>query len=139
MAKPKKIDEAAAIAQVRGVARVDKRTKNLVARLQPGDIAIIDHSDLDRIAAEGLIQRQVAAVVNAASSSTGRYPNLGPLLLCSAGIPLLDSAGPSVMAVPDGTRVLLDEDELKRVGGERGLDHRPRHPPPPGRGRGDPG
>lgn len=117
MAKPRKTDEAAAVAQVRGVARVDKRTKNLVARLQPGDIAIIDHSDLDRIAAEGLIKRQVAAVVNAASSSTGRYPNLGPLLLCSAGIPLLDSAGPSVMAVPDGTRVLLDEDELKRVGG----------------------
>ncbi|MDQ5816651.1 MAG: hypothetical protein M3516_10240, partial [Actinomycetota bacterium] len=117
MAKPRRTEEAAAVAQVRGVARVDRRTKNLVARLQAGDIAIIDHADLDRIAAEGLIQRQVAAVVNASSSSTGRYPNLGPLLLCSAGIPVLDAAGPRVMAVPDGSRVVLDEDVLLRVGG----------------------
>lgn len=117
MAKPRRIQEEAAVAQVRGIARVDRRTKNLVARLQAGDIAIIDHTDLDRIAAEGLIQRQVAAVVNASSSSTGRYPNLGPLLLCSAGIPVLDAAGPGVMAVPDGSRVVLDEDVLLRVGG----------------------
>ena len=99
------------------MARVDRRTKNLVARLQPGDIAIIDHADLDRMAAEGLIQRQVAAVVNASSSSTGRYPNLGPLLLCTAGIPVLDAAGPGVMAVPDGSRVVLDEDELLGIDG----------------------
>jgi uncharacterized membrane-anchored protein len=94
---------------VSGTARVDPRTKNLVARIQPGEIAVIDHEDLDRMAAEGLVQRQVAAVVNAARSSTGRYPNLGPLLLCSAGIPVIDDAGQQVMSVSEGARMIIDE------------------------------
>ena len=93
---------------VAGTVRVDPRTKNLVARIQPGEIAVIDHEDIDRMAAESLVQRQVAAVVNAARSSTGRYPNLGPLLLCSAGIPLIDDVGPQVMAVSEGSRVIID-------------------------------
>ncbi|MFP5299201.1 MAG: putative cytokinetic ring protein SteA [Actinomycetota bacterium] len=104
-----------------GVARVDKRTKDLVARMAPGEIAIIDHEDIDRVAAEGLVQRQAKAVINAGRSITGRYPNLGPLLLVSAGIPLLDAAGPSVMEVPDGARVMLDGDRLLEISpqGER--------------------
>ena len=93
---------------VSGTARVDPRTKNLVARIQPGEIAVIDHEDIDRMAAEGLVQRKVAAVVNASRSSTGRYPNLGPLLLCTAGIPLIDDAGQGVMEVADGTRLVID-------------------------------
>ena len=94
---------------VAGTARVDARTKNLISRIQPGEIAIIDHEDIDRMAAESLVQRKVAAVVNASRSSTGRYPNLGPLLLCSAGIPVIDEAGKRVMAVSEGTRVVIDE------------------------------
>lgn len=93
---------------ISGSVRVDPRTKNLVARIQPGEIAVIDHEDIDRMAAESLVQRQVAAVVNASRSSTGRYPNLGPLLLCSAGIPLIDDVGPQVMAVSEGSRVIID-------------------------------
>jgi uncharacterized membrane-anchored protein len=94
---------------LRGVARVDTRTKNLIARIQPGEIAIIDHEDIDRIAAEGLIQRRVRVVLNAARSSSGRYPNLGPLLLVSAGVPLIDDIGPSVMSIPDGAVVTVDK------------------------------
>jgi uncharacterized membrane-anchored protein len=97
---------------ISGIARVDRRTKRLIPRLNPGDIAIIDHEDIDRVAAEGLIQRQAGAVVNAARSSTGRYPNLGPVLLCSAGIPLIDDAGSDVMNLPDGTRVMVDDGRL---------------------------
>lgn len=93
---------------VAGTARVDARTKNLMARIQPGEIAIIDHEDIDRMAAEGLVQRKVAAVVNASRSSTGRYPNLGPLLLCSAGIPVIDDAGKQVMGIAEGVRVVID-------------------------------
>jgi uncharacterized membrane-anchored protein len=74
----------------------------------PGEIAVVDHEDIDRVSAEGLVQRKVAAVVNAGRSSTGRYPNLGPLLLCSAGIALVDDAGPAVMDVPEGTRLVID-------------------------------
>ena len=78
---------------ITGPIRADRRTKDLVKRLQPGDIAVIDHEDLDRVAAESLVRAEPAAVVNAARSISGRYPNVGPLLLAAAGIPLLDGAG----------------------------------------------
>ena len=81
-----------------GPARVDRRTKDLTKRLRPGDIAVIDHEDLDRVSAEALVACKPAAVVNASSSISGRYPNLGPEILVAAGIPLLDLAGPDVMA-----------------------------------------
>src|ERR1035438_2458523 len=87
-----------------GVARLDHRTKNITKRLSPGEIAIIDHADLDRVSAEELIRRKVAAVVNVSVSITGRYPNLGPPLLLEAGIPVIDGAGPDVLVrVADGT------------------------------------
>src|ERR1700739_2986748 len=92
-----------------GVARVDHRTKILVKRLSPGDIAIIDHADLDRVRADELIACKVAAVVNAAKSITGRYPNLGPQLLLDAGIPLVDDVGREVLTrVSEGAIVRLD-------------------------------
>ena len=105
-------------AAISGVARVDRRTKRLIPRLNPGEIAIIDHADIDRIAAEGLIQRQAAAVVNASRSSTGRYPNLGPVLLCSAGVPVIDHAGAEVMSVPDGVRVVIEDGRVFRLDGD---------------------
>jgi uncharacterized membrane-anchored protein len=79
---------------VLGVVRLDRRTKTLTRRLRPGDIAVIDHVDLDRLAAEALVECQVAAVINVAPSISGRYPNLGPNILVSAGIPLVDDVGP---------------------------------------------
>ena len=96
-----------------GTARLDRKTKNLIKRLSPGDIAIIDHRDLDRLSAEGLIERQVGAVVNVAASISGRYPNHGPQLLLEAGIPLLDEAGPDLFSrVSEGTRVRLHGQDL---------------------------
>ncbi|MGD0683831.1 MAG: putative cytokinetic ring protein SteA [Streptosporangiaceae bacterium] len=94
---------------ISATARLDHRTKNLTKRLQPGDIAIIDHADLDRVSAEALIRRQAAAVVNAAPSISGRYPNLGPQLLVEAGVPLVDDVGPDVFdRVSEGQQVRLD-------------------------------
>jgi uncharacterized membrane-anchored protein len=96
-----------------GPARLDRRTKNLTRRLSPGDIAIIDHSDLDRVSAEALIGCQVSAVINVSPSITGRYPNLGPQLLVAAGIPLVDDVGPDVFArVSEGETVWLDGEAL---------------------------
>ncbi|MGH3170356.1 MAG: putative cytokinetic ring protein SteA [Trebonia sp.] len=96
-----------------GVARVDQRTKTLVKRLNPGDIAVIDHADLDRVSADELIACKVAAVVNAAKSITGRYPNLGPRILLDAGIPVVDDVGGEVLArVTEGDTVRLDGDIL---------------------------
>ena len=98
-------------------ARVDRRTKDLLVRLQPGEIAVIDHADIDRVAAEGLVQKQASAVINASASSTGRYPNLGPLLLCSAGITVIDEAGPEVMRVSEGTHLVVKDDRVLRTDG----------------------
>ena len=61
----------------------------VIKRLEPGDIAVIDHADIDRVAADGLIDSGVAAVVNASPCITGRYPNGGPLRLVKAGILLV--------------------------------------------------
>ena len=96
-----------------GLARIDRRTKHLLLRIQPGEIAIIDHADLDRVAAEGLIEAGVAAVVNASRSVTGRYPNVGPLLIAAAGIPLVDDVGPDVLdEVGEGQLLRVEGDEV---------------------------
>ncbi len=97
---------------VSGPARVDARTKNLTKRLHPGDIAVIDHEDLDRVSAEALVGCKVAAVLNAARSTSGRYPNLGPGILLEAGIPLVDDLGPAVMSVREGQPLRLDGTEV---------------------------
>jgi uncharacterized membrane-anchored protein len=96
-----------------GPARVDPRTKDLIKRAQPGDVAVIDHEDLDRVAAEGLVERRVGAVVNASASLSGRYPNVGPLLLAAAGIPLVDGVGGHVMRlVAEGQLVRIEGSEV---------------------------
>jgi uncharacterized membrane-anchored protein len=82
---------------LRGTAKVDRRTKDLVKRLKPGDIAVIDHADLDQVAAESLVKARVRAVINASKSISGRYPNLGPRTIVEAGIILLDEVGSAVM------------------------------------------
>jgi uncharacterized membrane-anchored protein len=102
---------------ITGRARVDKRTKDLLVRLQPGEIAVIDHPDIDRVAAEGLVQRQAGAVINASRSTTGKYPNLGPLLLCSAGVHVLDDVGPDVMKLSEGARLVVRDDKVLRTDG----------------------
>lgn len=97
------------------MARVDRRTKQLCKRLKPGDIAVIDHIDLDRVTAEAFVAARVAGVVNSAPSISGRYPNLGPGILLQAGIPLLDNVGDDVHArVSDGDRLRLDGKVLYR-------------------------
>ncbi|WP_036322575.1 putative cytokinetic ring protein SteA [Microbispora sp. ATCC PTA-5024] len=103
---------------VTAVARIDRRTKRLTKRLQAGEIAIIDHVDIDRVSGEALVACGVAAVVNVAASISGRYPNLGPRILLDAGIPLVDAASPElferikdgdVVRVHDGM-IYLDEE-----------------------------
>jgi uncharacterized membrane-anchored protein len=109
-------------ARVEGVARLGARTKHLVKRLRPGEVAVIDHVDIDRIAAEELIEAEVVAVLNAAPSSQGRYPNAGPLMLARAGIKLIDAPDANLFEnLKDGDRVrisgesiLVGEEEVAR-------------------------
>jgi len=92
-----------------GTARVDRRTSSVVRRLRPGDVAVIDHLDLDRASAEALVERGVAAVVNASPSISGRYPNQGPEVLAKHGVLLVDDVGPEVFGrLTDGASVRID-------------------------------
>lgn len=91
------------------MGRVDRRTKDLAKRLLPGEFAVIDHEDLDTVAAESLLSAGVGAIINAADCISGRYPNPGPLLLPAAGVAVIDGVGSKVMdAIEDGTLVTID-------------------------------
>jgi uncharacterized membrane-anchored protein len=104
-------------APLHGSARLGRRTKDLVKRLGPGDVAIIDHADIDRIAAEELVASGVRVVVNCAPSSTGRYPNAGPLLLTRAGVRVIDTPGaPLFERLGDGDAVVVDGGAVRSNG-----------------------
>ncbi|HEU0251150.1 MAG TPA: putative cytokinetic ring protein SteA, partial [Solirubrobacteraceae bacterium] len=98
--------------EVDGPVRLGRRTKLLVKHLLAGEIAIVDHADLDRVSAEDLTEAGVAAVLNCAPSMSASYPNLGPLLLVEAGVLLVDLPDDFLFgALSDGERVSV------RVGG----------------------
>ncbi len=96
-----------------GTIRVDARTKDLTKRLGHGDIAVINHEDLDQVSAQALLACQPVAVVNAAASTSGRYPNLGPEILLEGGVILIDRVGDAVMgAVREGQRGRIEDGDL---------------------------
>src|SRR3954447_3903097 len=98
-----------------GRARLGRRTKNLVSRLGPGDVAIIDHQDIDRVSAEELLESGVRVVVNVSSSQSGRFPNPGPLLLVRGGVRLIDAPGaPLFDELGDGEAVTVRRARLFR-------------------------
>ena len=104
--------------EIGGVVRLDRRTKNLTKRLGAGEIAVIHHSDLDRVSAEALVETGVSAVVNAVPSVSGRYPNLGPGILLEAGIVLIDDVGEEIFTtVHEGDRLTVDGHTLVDPGG----------------------
>ena len=93
---------------MQGTARLGRRTKHLVRRLTAEDVAVIDHADLDRMAAEDLVECGVRAVVNVSTSTSSRYPNPGPLILARAGIPLVDAVGaPLFEQLSDGDPITI--------------------------------
>lgn len=94
-------------------ARVDARTKNLTKRLQPGEIAVIDHEDIDRVSADALVSRRPSAVVNVSRSMSGRYPNQGPELILAAGIPIIDDVGSGILAaVTEGDALRIEDGRI---------------------------
>jgi uncharacterized membrane-anchored protein len=98
---------------VTGPIRMDRRTKRLAGRLRPGDIAVIDHVDLDRVAADALVAAGVSAILNARPSISGRYPNLGPEVVVRAGIPLIDDLGEAMFeSLREGVEVRIDNDAV---------------------------
>lgn len=105
----------AEIGGVTGVARFERDNLNTSRKLKSGDIAVIDHMDLDRAHAEALVDAGVRAVVNVSASSTGRYPNLGPHVLAQAGVLLIDEVGPSIWSkLKSGDKVRLEGGDIYR-------------------------
>lgn len=92
-----------------GTVRVDRRTKVLLPRLRPGDVAVIDQLDLDRATAQALLDARVSAVLNVSPFLSGRYPALGPALLAEAGVVMLDRLE-GLQHVPDGARIRLHDE-----------------------------
>jgi uncharacterized membrane-anchored protein len=98
---------------VTGVVRPSKRTKLLTKTLEPGQIALIDHKDIDRVSGEELVRKGVSCVINVAESSTGDYPNTGPTLIAEAGVHLVDVLDQSLFdAVDDGDIVTVRGGEI---------------------------
>lgn len=100
-------------AQLSGKVRLGKRTKELTKRLKAQEIALIDHEDIDRVAAEALVKQQPLAVINVAHSISGRYPNAGPQILVEANIPLIDVLEPELFArLKDGSELTIAENVI---------------------------
>src|SRR5947208_2794272 len=109
--------EPAREAEHRGRVRLGMRTKLLVRRLKPGDIAVIHHEDVDRVAADDLVAAGVRCVLNACASSSGRYPNPGPMVLTDAGIHLVDFPAVDLFELlEDGQEVVVRGGSLYRDG-----------------------
>ena len=100
-----------------GTAKLDKRTKDLVKRLGPNDIAIIDHVDMDRVRAETLLASGVEVVINAAQSISGAYPNIGPLILARGGVTIIDNTGEGIFgALREGDDIVVEGENILKDG-----------------------
>lgn len=138
------IDSGKIKKKMRGKVRLDKRTKRLVQRLEKGEIAVIDHSDIDSASAYLLLEKKPRAVINASPSITGTYPALGAKILLEHKIPIIDEVGEEIFhkiregdvveirggeivldgeVVGKGKILTLQEVEEKIKEGERNLDN----------------
>jgi len=100
-----------------GRARLGKRTKHLVKRLDAGDVAVIDHAGIDRIAGEELVASGCRHVINVAPSASPRYANQGPAILVEGGVQLIDMPGaPLFEMLKEGETVTVDGGSLFRDG-----------------------
>jgi uncharacterized membrane-anchored protein len=100
-----------------GRAILGKKTKEILPLLDPVTIPVIDHENLDRVTAETMVEAGVNAVVNAAGSATGEYPNMGPFILARAGVYILDGVGGKVFErISTGDEIELRGDGVYKDG-----------------------
>lgn len=94
--------------QLTGRLRKDRVTKNLVRRLRPGDIALLDHTNLDWVAAESLVSCGVRAILNTGIFCTGLFPPTAIQYLVRKGIRLVDRLPDRLFdQIKEGERISL--------------------------------
>lgn len=96
----------------KSIIRLDRKTKNLVKRLEPGEIAVIDHQDLDLVSAESLVEKKIQAVINIKPFTSGKYPNSGPLVLLKAGVELYEAPDALFELVKEGQEAFISQETL---------------------------
>lgn len=102
---------------INGKIKIDRKTKNLVKRLNSSDIAIIRHMDIDELSARSLLESKVSVILNSENSITGRYPNPGPKILVDAGILLIDELGESFFeALSENDEIVVDNNIISKDG-----------------------
>lgn len=104
---------------IEAVLKKDRKTKKLAKRIQAGEIALINHADIDEVAAKSLVEAKIRLVINAAESITGRYPNAGPGVLAAENILIIDNVGMEVFdALSEGDKIVVDNGKLFDAKGE---------------------
>lgn len=98
---------------IKGKVRVDRRTKNLVRRLRPGEIPVIMHEDIDEVAAYSLLEKKVRVVINCAKSFTGKFPAVGAKILLAHDVIIIDNLGEDVFnRIREGDVVEIEDDKI---------------------------
>ena len=103
--------------RVEAPIKVDRKTKKLAKRLSAGEIAVINHIDIDEVAANSLVERKIKLVINAAPSISGRYPNKGPKILIDNNILIIDNVGENVFEeLKEGQVIEVNNGQIYRDG-----------------------
>ena len=98
---------------LKGKIKKDRKTKNLIKRLKPGDIALIAHKDLDEIAANSLVESKIKCIINTEETISGKYPNQGPSILLEANIPIYEASNKEIIdLVEEGEIIEIDGDKI---------------------------
>lgn len=100
----------------KGTVKKDAKTKNLIKRLKSGDIAMINHKDLDEVAAISLVEKKVKCIINVNKTISGRYPNQGPSVLLEANIPIFEGDEELFEIFEEGDIIEIVEEDVLREG-----------------------
>lgn len=98
---------------IKGTLKKDTRTKDLTKRLENGEIALIDHRDIDEVAALSLRDTKIKAIINVDKSISGKYPNKGPLILYESGISIFECESKDIFdIIDDGSSISIENDSI---------------------------
>src|SRR5690554_2473695 len=97
---------------LKGTVKKDEKTKRLTKRLNPGDIALIKHKDLDELAAMSLAEKKVKCVINVDETISGKYPNQGPTVLMDSNIPIFEAEENVFDTIEEGQIIEINENQI---------------------------